>query len=356
MSKDKEVVVEGATIKCTMGDKTTTLKVTSNSKYKVQGKKVATMMDFTPGANLFPPVATFGTCKPYKAVPPPGCLCTPIPAGTWQKAFSKKKVGPGLMALKGDAILMCTRGGGTISFEDTGQTLVIEDPNDYICKECGKKHDPHPTGAGAEEGNSGKLARNILEAHYGDIPQNKHPLTEPTLPGQGGNGYTSEAHHLICSESMDDDEWKKLRKVFGYNINCKENGIFLPASMLVACQLHIPLHFKNHEKGEALYKLNYVEAVKNVIDSVKRKVKKKSYCDDIECATFISDLNDCSKRIWGHVKSFAWGLSSDSEDYDTNGAGCRDSRTIRGKKKNVVCIKGRHHGFNISSGSYFKEQ
>jgi len=120
MATDDEMVVEGATIKCTMGDKSATLKVTSNMTYKIEGKKAATMMDFAPGANLFPPVATFGTCKPYKAVPPPGCLCTPIPAGSWMDAFSKMKIG-GKPAIKGNAKLTCTRAGGTITFEDSGQ-------------------------------------------------------------------------------------------------------------------------------------------------------------------------------------------------------------------------------------------
>ena len=120
MAKDDEIVVDGATIKCTMGDKSTTLKVTSNQTYKIDGKKAATMMDFAPGANLFPPVATFGTCKPYKAVPPPGCLCTPIPAGPWMNAFMKKKIG-GKPALTGDAKLMCTRGAGVITFDNSGQ-------------------------------------------------------------------------------------------------------------------------------------------------------------------------------------------------------------------------------------------
>lgn len=120
MSKDDAMVVDGATIKCTMGSKSTTLKVTSNFSYKIDGKKAATMMDMMPGANLFPPVATFGTCKPFSAVPPPGNLCTPIPAGPWTKAFSKKKIG-GKSAIKGNACLMCTRGGGMITFENSGQ-------------------------------------------------------------------------------------------------------------------------------------------------------------------------------------------------------------------------------------------
>ena len=120
MAKDDEMVVDGASIKCTMGDKSVTLKVTSNATYKIDGKKVATMMDIAPGANLFPPVATFGTCKPFKAVPPPGCFCTPVPTGPWTKAFTKKKIG-GKPAIKGDACLMCGRGGGMITFENSGQ-------------------------------------------------------------------------------------------------------------------------------------------------------------------------------------------------------------------------------------------
>jgi hypothetical protein len=120
MAKDDEMVVDGATIKCTMGDKSSSLKVTTNSKYKIDGKKAATMMDMMPGANLFPPVATFGTCKPFKAVPPPGCLCTPVPTGPWMKAFTKKTIG-GKPAIKGDACLMCGRGGGMITFENSGQ-------------------------------------------------------------------------------------------------------------------------------------------------------------------------------------------------------------------------------------------
>jgi hypothetical protein len=120
MSKDDAMVVEGAKIKCTMGDKSTTLKVTSNNKYIINGKKAATMLDMMPGANLFPPVATFGTCKPFKALPPPAPLCTPIPVGPWQKAYMEMTIG-GKPVIKGDACLMCARGGGMITFEDSGQ-------------------------------------------------------------------------------------------------------------------------------------------------------------------------------------------------------------------------------------------
>ncbi len=119
MAKEDEMVVDGASVKCTMGDKSAQLKVTSNFTYKIDGKPVATMMDFTP-ANFMPPVATFGTCKPYKAVPPPGCLCTVIPAGPWVNPFAKKLIG-GKPALKGDGKLICARAGGMITFDNSGQ-------------------------------------------------------------------------------------------------------------------------------------------------------------------------------------------------------------------------------------------
>ncbi len=120
MGKKDEMVVHGAKISCTMGDKSSNLKVSSQSKYKIDGMKAATMFDIIPGPNFFPPVATFGTCKPFKAVPPPGCLCTPIPTGPWMKAFTKKKI-QGKPIIKGDAFVMCGRGAGKISFDNSGQ-------------------------------------------------------------------------------------------------------------------------------------------------------------------------------------------------------------------------------------------
>ena len=120
MGVKDEMVVHSAKISCTMGDKSSNLRVVSQSKFTINGKKVATMMDFMPGANLFPPVATFGTCKPYKMLPPPAQLCTPIPTGPWQKAFTKKKVN-GIPILRGDACLMCARGAGMITIKKSGQ-------------------------------------------------------------------------------------------------------------------------------------------------------------------------------------------------------------------------------------------
>lgn len=120
MQNNDKIVVQGAKMKCTMGDMSANLKVVQQSQYKVGGKKVSTMFDMMPGPNLFPPVGTFGTCKPYKALPPPAQLCTPIPLGPWMFPFTKHRVG-GKPVIKANACLMCARGGGKISFENSGQ-------------------------------------------------------------------------------------------------------------------------------------------------------------------------------------------------------------------------------------------
>ena len=120
MAGSKEYVVHGATLKCTMGNKSTSLRVTNNRKYTMKGKKVATIMDFVPALNLMPPVGTFGICKPYSTVPPPGNLCTPALIGPWKMPYMPKTVGM-LRPLLGNSCIMCGRGGGMVTISKTGQ-------------------------------------------------------------------------------------------------------------------------------------------------------------------------------------------------------------------------------------------
>lgn len=119
MGKNDEFVVDGATIKCSMGDVSAKLNVTSNNTVLIKNKCAATEYDCT-NANLIPPVATFGTCKPYKAVPPPGCLCTFIPTGPWKGTYSKKTI-KGKEVIVGSSFLICPRAGGKITIKKTGQ-------------------------------------------------------------------------------------------------------------------------------------------------------------------------------------------------------------------------------------------
>lgn len=116
----REYVVDGATMKCTMGSKSCKLKVSNNRKYTMRGKKVATIMDFAPGINIFPPLGAFGTCKPYSTVPPPGNLCTPLLSGPWKMPYMPKTIGV-LRPILDNSFNICPRGGGIIKFQKTGQ-------------------------------------------------------------------------------------------------------------------------------------------------------------------------------------------------------------------------------------------
>ena len=53
------LVVESAKLKCSFGDSSSDLTVTSNTDVSSEGKKAATVLDFMPNANIMP----FGNCS-----------------------------------------------------------------------------------------------------------------------------------------------------------------------------------------------------------------------------------------------------------------------------------------------------
>ncbi|QDU59227.1 hypothetical protein Pan216_00540 [Planctomycetes bacterium Pan216] len=101
------VVCENATCMCAAGTAPQPLSVTSQMIYKIDGMKVATIMDMTPGVNLKP----FGTCNILTAsasgVPTP---CVPAPVGPWQPGSVVQGV-MGLKVLTIPATVNCGVGG-----------------------------------------------------------------------------------------------------------------------------------------------------------------------------------------------------------------------------------------------------
>jgi hypothetical protein len=232
--------------------------------------------------------------------------------------------------------------------------MTVDKDNRVPCTFCNKNviHNHELKQAGTNVGNSQALAR-VLMKSYGGGEARSHPLSMPK-----DEGSCAQAHHLICSESMDDDQWGLICSNFGYNINCKENGIFLPADMRIACQLYIPLHRGNHAATETDENTNYVGAVLNKIRPIKTAAinAEKEYCkpeNDI-----ISDLNAVSKEIWGLIKGFTWTLSYDGKDYLGGIKGCLGERSLTKKResKEIKCDKGRLHAIPILPGTYFLEQ
>ena len=237
------------------------------------------------------------------------------------------------------------------------------------CPNCGKEHDYVDTiraGSGDYKGCSKELTRQTLLVKYGFKDAQLHPfatywtwgrvkksgkIVKKAIPHPQNiqaryKHAAAQAHHLICSESMQDpdknttSEWAPFCEIFGYDINHPNNNVFLPACPQVACQLGIPLHLGGHaatyavmlEKADTYYNnnsafdgemivaklqvngyINYVEAVIKLIKPILNQFKKK------KCEKYKKDpcesLDNKSDKIWKHVKKFEWTLTFDGLNY-----------------------------------------
>jgi hypothetical protein len=115
-------VVQGATLRCSCGDKPSQLLVTSQADVEIDNKLAATVQDNASGANIAP----FGTCKVLTAAaggtPTP---CALAPAGPWQPgAVSRLTIGKALALLSTD-VLKCSVP-GVITITDPGQKATAD--------------------------------------------------------------------------------------------------------------------------------------------------------------------------------------------------------------------------------------
>jgi hypothetical protein len=223
------------------------------------------------------------------------------------------------------------------------------------CKYCGNKvsrdernnhwHPPNDFKIGTNLGDSGKLAKNILAGK--EIT--KHPcfIKESGIP--------PEAHHLIPSAAMrDNNYWKKICKKFGYDINCRENGVFLPSEMMLACHLNKPLHRRGHSAGHGGGKeednvetKSYPKAVMKELDKIQKKIQQFE-CNKNKGKKIIKELNDLSSRIFNYVSEFTWTITYDGFDYKPkNKIGCSNCSSLLEKKnifkKNLEEIEINHN-------------
>lgn len=245
-------------------------------------------------------------------------------------------------------------------------TKVID--GKIVCAHCGKEHEIRDLlDLGDPDGNGITLGRNIMD----NKDKSKHPLYYICdKVSRSGNSYPAasiQAHHLVASEVFRKNKnAREVARVFGYNINHKKNGIFLPAFMELACYLAMPVHNTNHSQGDAIVTegeitvyMKYPKAVKKLvtplIDSYIKKLKKVCEYDKI----FINEMNEKSKTICDHILKFEWLISFDGLDYQGgNTIGCGSAITIRKKKENVLmritdCNCKRNH---LISLDVFKEK
>jgi hypothetical protein len=184
---------------------------------------------------------------------------------------------------------------------------------------------------GSNLGSSAALGRNMLERH--------ELAAHPWYAG----GFSLAAHHLICLEAMTDAIWGRICTDFGYHIDRKANGVFLPMKMAIACQLGVPVHRGNHAEGHAFeLHLPYPDAVKRMLEGILDKVKGGAYCANPE--GLVKKLDKVSAYILGQVQAFKWTLTRDGLDYAPGQVGCSGLKSIRQKPSNAKCPHHRRHG------------
>ncbi|ATB44652.1 PAAR-like domain-containing protein [Corallococcus macrosporus] len=201
------------------------------------------------------------------------------------------------------------------------------------CDFCGKEaHAFDRKGrVGCNLGNSAVLGRNMLEG--------RELSTHPWYAGP----FSLAAHHLICLEALDNPRWEVFCARFGYHPDRKQNGVFLPMKMALACQLHVAVHRGNHAEGFAHdLHLPYPKAVKKKLRDLERRVLSGESCSDPEALA--ATLDKVSAEILERVESGLWTLTRDGLDYRNGGVGCGGLRSISQKPASAPCPQGRHHG------------
>ncbi|HWV15852.1 MAG TPA: PAAR-like domain-containing protein [Cellvibrio sp.] len=203
--------------------------------------------------------------------------------------------------------------------------VILPPTEEEKCPYCKKKKHDFAKKPGNHCGNGQKLRKKIIA----DIKQHQWYAGSHSL----------EAHHLICSEAMNDVKWPDWCADFGYNIDCKENGVILPYWLELACQLHVPLHRGGHAAGIA-QGIPYPRKIKIDLKEIGEKIKSGQFCDNPQKLT--DELNKYSKKVLSQVDKFIWTISGDGRDYKPGGKGCAGADNIQNKPQQS-CPHNRLH-------------
>mgnify|MGYP001019025650 CR=1 FL=1 len=230
--------------------------------------------------------------------------------------------------------------------------VKIEDPKCPFCrndwdeehakrekKKCSTKCGKSQICTGQNVGTGGALKDRIVPNSQA---KSAHPLIQSQSPKYKYKAGDLQAHHLICSEALNNEKWARICMLSGYNINCFKNGVFLPGNLKIACSAEVPLHISNHSDGlgeDALgASVNYPQAVRDKIDSVLKEYNNSDCTgknDDME--QFVADMNTKSAEIFGYVRSFTWIITKDGFDYQPNNPiGCAGRSMLAHKTENTI--------------------
>jgi hypothetical protein len=178
------------------------------------------------------------------------------------------------------------------------------------CPYCKKEPHPLPFKSGDNEGVSGTLSNNMLGGNA-TVKIKLHKLYAGTD--------SLDAHHIIVEKSMRGEPWATYVNLCGYDINHKNNGVFLTSRKDVACKLATPLHTTSHSSGKndgQTYSALMIEKVKNI----GMKIQSGQFCDNFDGIK--EELDSLSETTLVQISNFTYELSNGGRNYMRGGPGC----------------------------------
>lgn len=182
--------------------------------------------------------------------------------------------------------------------------------------------------------------RGVLERAVGKNPF--HPLNQ---------GIHMEAHHLVSEEGI--KPFKAFLRDKGYNINVKENLVFLPCTLPGACHLQVQLHRGNHtakaleqeddsdDKHPPSYHFHVYTMVNAKMDNIKNCTGD---CDRVAELTQMI-MNKVSKTMLADIRDYRIPLTDIFKSFEEdNEIGCGNCVDVEQYKKEAgACTSKRNH-------------
>lgn len=202
---------------------------------------------------------------------------------------------------------------------------LMPPPKDKPCSYCKKAPHEFSKKAGTSAGSGPKLRKKII-AEVED---------HPWYTGKG----SLQAHHLIPTAQVLENDWPTWCAEFGYDINRKENGVMLPGKLNLACQLHVPLHISKHDSGRA-GATSYPGKVRDELDIIGKDIRAGKFCDNPQA--LVDKMDNLSKLILQKIDKFRWTITRDGRDYAPGQIGCAGVDKIP-MKTQAMCPHSRQH-------------
>jgi hypothetical protein len=223
---------------------------------------------------------------------------------------------------------------------------AVEEKEKKKCSVCDKAYNAKCPNANPKinypsetKGSGGDLTDYIVanpDNNYERIEDHPWFFTRTQVDKNGRESEKSslQAHHIIVSETMKNDDLKSLCDDFGYNINHFNNGVMLPYYMDLACHLGVPVHRGGHSAGMGELKLNYPRSVERKLEALEEAVADGDVCGSSRVdKQFKKEMDKISRGIFEKIKNFDWTISKDGADYDfrKSKVGCGNQGNINDK-------------------------